>query len=93
MSSAATKTAEKLAALRCRVRRMLSRLSPDSLLSRLVLIFSGSFFVLILLTNIYMGESRHFYYMRSLMGERINSCAPASFAASTISSSVASALP
>ena len=52
MSSAATKTAEKLAALRCRVRRMLSRLSPDSLLSRLVLIFSASFFVLILLTNI-----------------------------------------
>ena len=70
MSSAATKTAEKLAALRCRVRRMLSRLSPDSLLSRLVLIFSGSFFVLILLTNIYMGESRHFYYMRSLMVDR-----------------------
>ena len=70
MSSAATKTAEKLAARRCRVRRMLSRLSPDSLLSRLVLIFSGSFFVLILLTNIYMGESRHFYYMRSLMVDR-----------------------
>ncbi len=52
------------------VRRVLARLSPDSLLARLILIFSGGFFTMLLLTTIYAGESRHFYFMRGLMAER-----------------------
>ena len=35
------------------VRRVLARLSPDSLLARLILIFSGGFFTMLLLTTIY----------------------------------------
>ena len=54
----------------CRLRRLASRLSPDSLLARLILIFSAGFFALLLLTTIYAGESRHFYFMRALMGDR-----------------------
>ena len=57
------------------LRRILARLSPDSLLARLLLIFSGGFFIILLLTNIYAGESRHFYYMRSLMVDRARSIA------------------
>ncbi len=56
-------------------RRFFARLSPDSLLSKLILIFSGSFFVLILLTAIYAGESRHFYFMRGLMADRARNMA------------------
>ncbi len=54
----------------CRLRRLASRLSPDSLLARLILIFSAGFFALLLLTTIYAGESRHFYFMRGLMADR-----------------------
>ncbi len=53
-----------------RMRRLISRLSPDSLLARLILIFSASFFILLFLTSIYAGESRHFYFMRALMADR-----------------------
>ncbi len=53
-----------------RMRRLAARLSPDSLLSRLILIFSAGFFALLLLTTIYAGESRHFYFMRGLMADR-----------------------
>lgn len=53
-----------------RIRRLVSRLSPDSLLARLILIFSASFFILLFLTSIYAGESRHFYFMRALMADR-----------------------
>ena len=53
-----------------RIRRLASRLSPDSLLARLILIFSGGFFTMLLLTTIYAGESRHFYFMRGLMADR-----------------------
>lgn len=53
-----------------RMRRLASRLSPDSLLARLILIFSGGFFTMLLLTTIYAGESRHFYFMRGLMADR-----------------------
>lgn len=53
-----------------RLRRLISRLSPDSLLARLILIFSASFFILLFLTSIYAGESRHFYFMRALMADR-----------------------
>lgn len=53
-----------------RLRRLVSRLSPDSLLARLILIFSGGFFAMLLLTTIYAGESRHFYFMRGLMADR-----------------------
>ena len=52
------------------LRRMASRLSPDSLFSRLILIFSGGFFAILLLTTIYAGESHHFYFMRGLMADR-----------------------
>ncbi len=54
----------------CSLKRMVSRLSPDSLLARLILIFSAGFFALLLLTTIYAGESRHFYFMRGLMADR-----------------------
>ncbi len=40
------------------------------MLSKLILIFSGSFFVLIVLNAIYASESRHFYFMRALMADR-----------------------
>ena len=53
-----------------RLRRLASRFSPDSLLARLILIFSASFFALLFLTSIYAGESRHFYFMRALMADR-----------------------
>ncbi|MBQ8744150.1 MAG: HAMP domain-containing protein [Mailhella sp.] len=53
-----------------RLRRIVSRFSPDSLLARLILIFSASFFALLFLTSIYAGESRHFYFMRALMADR-----------------------
>ena len=53
-----------------RLRRFFSRLSPDSLFARLILIFSGGFFAMLLLTTIYAGESRHFYFMRGLMADR-----------------------
>lgn len=53
-----------------RLRRLVGRLSPDSLLARLILIFSGGFFAMLLLTTIYAGESRHFYFMRGLMADR-----------------------
>ena len=56
-------------------RRVLERLSPDSLLSKLILIFSGGFFAIILLTAIYAGESRHFYFMRGLMADRARNMA------------------
>lgn len=52
------------------LRHLVSRLSPDSLLAQLILIFSGGFFALLLLTTIYAGESRHFYFMRGLMADR-----------------------
>lgn len=52
------------------IRRVIARLSPDSLLARLILIFSGGFFAMLLLTTIYAGESRHFYFMRGLMADR-----------------------
>ena len=52
------------------LRRLGARLSPDSLFSRLILIFSGGFFAILLLTTIYAGESRHFYFMRGLMADR-----------------------
>ncbi|WP_298069478.1 ATP-binding protein [uncultured Mailhella sp.] len=57
------------------VRRAAARLSPDSLLSRLILIFSGGFFAILVLTTIYAGESRHFYFMRGLMADRARSMA------------------
>ena len=53
-----------------RMRRLFARLSPDSLFARLILIFSGGFFAMLLLTTIYAGESRHFYFMRGLMADR-----------------------
>ncbi|MGN1037964.1 MAG: ATP-binding protein [Mailhella sp.] len=49
---------------------LVSRIIPDSLLARLILIFSGSFFIMLLLTTIYAGESRHFYFIRGLMADR-----------------------
>ena len=53
-----------------RLRRFFARMSPDSLFARLILIFSGGFFAMLLLTTIYAGESRHFYFMRGLMADR-----------------------
>jgi len=53
-----------------RLRRLFARLFPDSLFARLILIFSGGFFTMLLLTTIYAGESRHFYFMQSLMSDR-----------------------
>ncbi|MBP3731081.1 MAG: HAMP domain-containing protein [Mailhella sp.] len=50
--------------------RCIRRLYPDSLLSRLILIFSVSFLVFLVLTTIYASESRHFYFMRGLMADR-----------------------
>lgn len=68
------------------MRRFVARLSPNSLLSRLLLIFSGGFFAILVLTTIYAGESRHFYFMRGLMADRsrrmaetavlLDACAP-----------------
>ncbi len=52
------------------MRRLVARLSPESLLSRLILIFSCGFFAILVLTTIYAGESRHFYFMRGLMADR-----------------------
>ncbi len=73
MTAASGKTAASAASGRgfnARLRRLVSRLSPDSLLARLILIFSGAFFALLLLTTIYAGESRHFYFIRGLMADR-----------------------
>lgn len=71
MSSAAGQTKpEGQKGLLSGLRRLISRLSPDSLLARLILIFSAGFFTLLLLTTIYAGESRHFYFMRGLMADR-----------------------
>ena len=70
MSSTAEQMTRKGRGVMLRLRRIVSRFSPDSLLARLILIFSVSFFVLIFLTSIYAGESRHFYFMRALMADR-----------------------
>lgn len=71
MSAAVGQTKpEKKRGLLSGMRRLISRLSPDSLLARLILIFSAGFFALLLLTTIYAGESRHFYFMRGLMADR-----------------------
>ncbi|MCQ2443966.1 MAG: ATP-binding protein, partial [Mailhella sp.] len=43
--------------------------------ARLLLIFSGGFFVFLILTNIYAEESRHFYFVRGLMADRARSMA------------------
>ena len=70
MSSTAEQMTRKGRGVMLKLRRIVSRFSPDSLLARLILIFSVSFFVLIFLTSIYAGESRHFYFMRALMADR-----------------------
>ena len=71
MSAAVGQTKpEKKRGLLSGMRRLILRLSPDSLLARLILIFSAGFFALLLLTTIYAGESRHFYFMRGLMADR-----------------------
>ncbi|MBR3880295.1 MAG: HAMP domain-containing protein [Mailhella sp.] len=70
MSAAASRKGFWGKGLYRRARRLISRLSPDSLLARLILIFSAAFFILLFLTTIYAGESRHFYYMRALMADR-----------------------
>jgi signal transduction histidine kinase len=67
------------------LRQLLSRLSPDSLLSRLLLIFSVSLFALLVLTTIYAGESRHFYFMRGLMADRARRMAEAAVLLDTTS--------
>ena len=70
MAAAGSRTREEGKGVFSGVRHLISRLSPDSLLARLILIFSGGFFALLLLTTIYAGESRHFYFMRGLMADR-----------------------
>ena len=60
MSSSAEQMIRTGRGVMLRLRRMVSRFSPDSLLARLILIFSASFFILLFLTSIYAGESRHF---------------------------------
>ena len=70
MSSSAEQMIRTGRGVMLRLRRMVSRFSPDSLLARLILIFSASFFILLFLTSIYAGESRHFYFMRALMADR-----------------------
>lgn len=56
--------------LLARLRSFFARCVPDSLFARLMLIFSGGLFTMLLLTTIYAGESRHFYFMRALMADR-----------------------
>lgn len=68
--AASRSSSEEKSGVLCSLKRMASRLSPDSLLARLILIFSAGFFALLLLTTIYAGESRHFYFMRGLMADR-----------------------
>ncbi|MBQ9105264.1 MAG: hypothetical protein IJY48_03925, partial [Mailhella sp.] len=70
MAYSADQLARRGRGVMLRLRRIVSRFSPDSLLARLILIFSASFFALLFLTSIYAGESRHFYYMRALMADR-----------------------
>ena len=70
MAAAGSRTCAAGKGVLSRLRRLVSRLSPDSLLARLILIFSGGFFAMLLLTTIYAGESRHFYFMRGLMADR-----------------------
>ncbi len=60
-------------------RKVLKRFYPESMLSWLILIFSGSFFMLLILTSIYAGESRHFYFLRGLMSDRARHMAEAAF--------------
>ena len=69
-SAAAGRGAPAKKGVLARMRRLAARLSPDSLFARLILIFSGGFFAILLLTTIYAGESRHFYFMRGLMADR-----------------------